>query len=714
MKKRPVAYMLAIVGCLALIICTLKTSQAQNDAAQRLFQEGIFQMEAMGDFATAIEIFEKLVSEHPGNKPLASRALLMKGRCHEILGRGEAEKAYNRILEEYGDQREVVNEARARLMALTERTRLTGHTGMLMRKVWEGCGTCELISISADERHVAYSECESGDLFTSNLGTGQTRQLTSKGPRTESTSYALYPVFSPDGSSIAYTWQDDNNVCSIHVYDLENDEDDVILDGKDFTFAQALAWSPDGKSIILMQYSNEKTHLGLFSLEEKVLTSLKSFDARFSPANIAFSPDGKFFAYDHYEGDGQGYLHIYCAELENNVHHELVIHPSENIACGWTPDGSQLVFISDRTGISALWTIAVTEGKAAGMPEMLKTDISQAITPFLMTESGSFIYGLESGGLDVYKATFNPEETEAFGPPVKISHRYQGYNRIATWSNDGNQIAYTAARKKRQVHFNNAVVIQEVKTGIERELILEGNSLFDFPRWSYNDSSIAVTAIYLRDRPTYHALLILNAATGKITDTIRGNDSELVVNPNWSWDGKHMYFNRRDLLTIRTVLMARNLETGEEKVLYDPTASYGLNSTDSFTRPAYSPDHEILVFAFISYINQRSDLYMIDLKADDPQPSILLSAQSPEVVGRVILFDEEQVYFLKSWLDDEGFRRDYEIWTINIFSKETRKIAKIPAEFQNISLHPDGKTALFNMGIRNNPCEIWAIDNLLP
>jgi outer membrane protein assembly factor BamD (BamD/ComL family) len=84
MKKRPVAYMLAIVGCLALITCTLKTSQAQNDAAQRLFQEDIFQMEAMGDFTAAIEIFEKLVSEYPGNKPLASRSLLMAGHLPRV------------------------------------------------------------------------------------------------------------------------------------------------------------------------------------------------------------------------------------------------------------------------------------------------------------------------------------------------------------------------------------------------------------------------------------------------------------------------------------------------------------------------------------------------------------------------------------------------------------------------------------------------------
>ncbi|MBW6481166.1 MAG: hypothetical protein K0B37_17185, partial [Bacteroidales bacterium] len=84
----------------------------------------------------------------------------------------------------------------------------------------------------------------------------------------------------------------------------------------------------------------------------------------------------------------------------------------------------------------------------------------------------------------------------------------------------------------------------------------------------------------------------------------------------------------------------------------------------------------------------------------------------PEVIRRALSFDGEEVVFIKSRLDEKNVQRDFELCSINIISEEARKIIDIPIEFRLFSLHPDGKTAVFNMGLHNNPCEIWAIDNL--
>ncbi|MBW6478612.1 MAG: tetratricopeptide repeat protein [Bacteroidales bacterium] len=700
----------------ALIMCMLTPLHAQNDAAQRLYQEGIFQMEAMGDFNAAIQIFEKLVSDYPYNKPLASRALLMAGRCHEKLGRAEAEKAYKRILEEYSDQREIVNEARVRLMAISDRSMQEIYTGMITRKVWKGSDHCSLNDISADEEYVAFTDWATGDLALSELATNQTRRLTNKESWSESSAYALLPVFSYDGKYIAYTWSDNNDEYSLRMIDLESAEVQVLLQDKGL-YVQPLEWAPDGKSIILLNNENyENYKLWQYFFEEDSLSLLKSFSEYFHPEKVAFSPDGKYIAYDHYSREPENRLNIYSIDLESKEQYELVIHPSENFACGWTPDGSQLIFISDRTGINAIWTIPVEEGKAAGIPEILKTDVSFSITPIRFTESGSFYYGVNSGSRDVYIASFNPEETEPFGPPEKISQQHEGLNRIAAWSSDGRFIAYTATRNKRDVTRSNAVIIHNVETGQNRNLILDLRMVFDYIAWSPDNKLIAVSAIYYKAGQQFQGLFILNTATGEITEMIEeGLIQKFLFKPAWSGDGKFLYYISRDQTDLQYFLTERNMQTGRQKVLLELSEDIVGTGNNWLTfELVYSSNENMLTFSRIATTEKRSDLFIIDLKDNTPKPRAIHTVYYPEVIRRALSFDGEEVVFIKSRLDEKNVQRDFELCSINIVSEEVRKIIDIPIEFRLFSLHPDGKTAVFNMGLLNNPCEIWAIDNLLP
>ena len=707
-----------IISLTALIICILNPLHAQNDAAQRLYQEGIFQMEAMGDFSAAIELFEKLVSEHPENKPLASRALLMAGRCHEKLGRQEAGKAYKRILEEYSDQREVVSEARVRLMALSERVRPAEYTDMFIRKVWQAPGLCERVSPSPDERFIVFTDSSTGDLALMELATGQTRLLTNKGIYSESSEYAFFPFFSSDGRYIAYTcipyeWDDENRFCGLRVFDLETGALKMLMAGNYF-YLRALEWSPDGKSIALIKRSKEKTFLGLYYFEGDSLSIIRSFDEYFNPVKIAFSPDGKFIAYDHCYGKEKNWLGIYSVNLETREHYVLLTHPSENFVCGWTADGSQIVFISNRTGINSIWTIPVSEGKAAGPPQMIKTDISLAVTPIRLTESGSFYYGIDSGGRDVFTATFNPDDPEPFGQPSGISRRYQGSNRAAAWSGDGRFIAFTASREQRKIYFSNAIVILDTETGRERDFILDAGPVADNISWSPDDEFVAFRSSYLKNHQYHTAIFILNAATGEINDTIKGCNASFFTDPVWSKDGKKMYFFKGYIRQMRNILVERNMETGREKILYEPTDHENGQGTKRYSYyMMYFSDDSLLLYSRRSVIEKKSDLFITDLKSNTHEPRILLTTKAPQVIRRSSSFNGDQVFFIKSRIDQMELPDD-ELWTINIHTEDIRKISAIPEGFKNLSIHPGGNKVLFNMGPRSNACEIWVIENLLP
>jgi len=690
--------------------------QARDDAAQRLYQEGIFQMEAMGDFSAAIELFEKLVSEHPENKPLASRALLMAGRCHEKLGQEEAEKAYNRILEEYSDQREIVNEARTRLMALPQLARLAEHTGMLTRKVWQGLDGCYRVNPSPNLKYIAFRERLSGNLAILEPETGKTRRLTNKEYGLYWGERANFPVFSPDGKVIAYTWYDKDLVCGLRLFDMESSKIRVLLENEDFLRLQAFEWSPDGKAIVLLIKTVDKElMLCLYRIEEDTLTQLKSFDEHFSPVKIAFSPNGRYIAYDHYGSSNRNYRSIFTIDLEYNKVYELVTHPSENFVCGWSPDGSQLVFISNRTGVNAIWTIPVSEGKTAGSPQMLKTDISLAVTPISLTESGSFYYGIDSGGRDVFTATFNPDDPEPFGQPSGISRRYQGSNRAAAWSGDGRFIAFTASREQRKIYFSNAIVILDTETGRERDFILDAGPVADNISWSPDDEFVAFRSSYLKNHQYHTAIFILNAATGEINDTIKGCNASFFTDPVWSKDGKKMYFFKGYIRQMRNILVERNMETGREKILYEPTDHENGQGTKRYSYyMMYFSDDSLLLYSRRSVIEKKSDLFITDLKSNTHEPRILLTTKAPQVIRRLSSFNGDQVFFIKSSLERQYGLSDDELWSIDIHTEKILKISAIPEGFKNLSIHPGGNKVLFNMGPRSNACEIWVIENLLP
>lgn len=104
---------------ITLVILTSITT-AQQNKAEKLYQQGIYEMEGKGDYAKAIESFNRVLTQFPREKVTGAKALLNIGRCYEKLGKNEAQKAYERIIREFKDQTQVVAEARMRLAVLKQ------------------------------------------------------------------------------------------------------------------------------------------------------------------------------------------------------------------------------------------------------------------------------------------------------------------------------------------------------------------------------------------------------------------------------------------------------------------------------------------------------------------------------------------------------------------------------------------------------------------
>ena len=98
-----------------LLAVVLPASGAKAKSASVLLQEGLYAEEMKGDLDAAIKTYERVLKDFPGNRPVAAKALLHIGLCYEKLGKQEALDAYERVIDQYPEQQEIVKAAMERI-----------------------------------------------------------------------------------------------------------------------------------------------------------------------------------------------------------------------------------------------------------------------------------------------------------------------------------------------------------------------------------------------------------------------------------------------------------------------------------------------------------------------------------------------------------------------------------------------------------------------
>jgi len=113
---KPFAASLAVVASVTMLLAVRSAVIAQAPTkAQAAFKAAMDKETVEGDLKGAIEQYKKLAQS--SDRALAARALIQMAGCYQKLGDAEARKIYEQIVRDYGDQREAVTIARARLGA---------------------------------------------------------------------------------------------------------------------------------------------------------------------------------------------------------------------------------------------------------------------------------------------------------------------------------------------------------------------------------------------------------------------------------------------------------------------------------------------------------------------------------------------------------------------------------------------------------------------
>jgi Tol biopolymer transport system component len=574
-------------------------------------------------------------------------------------------------------------------------------TQLVSRRLWAGPLVDVLGAPSADGTLLSHVDWMTGDQAVRDLRTGESRHLTDKGSWWESTEFALFSVFSPQGDEIAYAWFNEDWRFDLRIVGLDGSEPRLLFSDDSVDYVQPEAWSRDGEQILASIAKMDGTnHIVLISATDGSVRSLKALDWR-APARMDLSPDGQFIVYDLEQEDDPENRDLFVLASDGSDEHRLVEHPANDFLFGWTPDGEHVLFGSDRGGTVGAWLLQVEDGEAVGEPTVVRPDMWR-VWPIGFARDGSFFYSVNTSTRDVYTASMDLATGELLAAPTTVSRRNLGETFRADWSPDGRYLAYISTHGPLPGAFDRrSVTIQSVESGEARELKPE---LFRFGglRWTPDGRSFLMPG---QDEQHEGGLFRVDVQTGEAEALLHAGTGEQLRSHELSPDGETLFYTMMFMQQQENRLIRRELESGHEEVLHRVAAP-------SFqTWNAVSPDGQAVAFKrFDEGVGDR--LLVMPTAGGEPRELIRFEAGG-EVSLRDILWspDGQHVLYTQSREVDPS-EQMVELWRISAEGGAPHKLDLAVAGMGDIRIHPDGRRIAFDAG--TSSAEVWVMQNFLP
>ena len=696
-----------LVVLAVLMAAAVGLSNMAPPSQQEQFEKALAMEEVQGKLQDAITLYQKIVDES-GDQVLAAKALLQMGKCYEKLGRDEASKTYQRILDEYSQQLQEVKLARERLAALRKPT--ADDSGPVTRRVWAGPKTDFFGSVSPDGKYISFVDWETGDLAVRDLEKGINRRLTNKGSWESSGEEAEKAIWSPDSKQIAYLWWTLEGY-EIRLIDIDDPTPRIFYRCKnDQEYIEPYDWSSDGRYILAILNRDGGKQIVLMSVTDAVVRTLKTLLPGPGLSRAVISPDGQYVVYDYVQNEYSLTHDIFLISIKVGNEIPLVEYPTDDVVLGWSPDGKWLMFLSNRRGSIDAWAIKTEDGKPMGDPVILKSAVGP-ITPLGITRNGSLFFGVAGGSQDVYLAKLDSETGNILGSPTKFIKNFEGFNRSPQYSPDGKYLAYISKKagmlsSMEPRRWGYYLYVRSLETGgdkeYQRELMQLGLTRVDFPRWSPDGRSLL---LYGRDRKGLYGIYHINLETGKTVCVLQGKEQyNGPIAVGWLDDNNFLCMHDTQIPSCIGICV-RNLENGSEKIL--------LKASTDRVMAAVSPDRR-----WVSVLeNYPADKYTLQI----------LSADSGEVKQLIELNQTEGPIWMRyTWSADSKYifysRRvgtqsnKWQVWRISIDGGQPQKTGlEMPGSINEISAHPDGKHLVFQGTDPESaaPAEVWVMENFL-
>ncbi len=291
-----------------------------------------------------------------------------------------------------------------------------------------------------------------------------------------------------------------------------------------------LAWSVDGKFLFTSGRTTPELPMTIMRIsvdtgeQQSVTSPSRDLAGDVGPA---MSPDGRSLAFVRLKGSGIG--DIYMASLSGEPpaagHASQVTTEEADLSTpAWTPDGRELIFSSNRTGWRELWRV-----KAAPSPQPVRlAGVGENASDVAISPLGRhLVYGRVADNGTLWKIPINAGKG---GKPVLVTATTARLT-YPDYSPDGKRLAFQSARSGV-----NELWLCDADGSNSAQLTSFGSGASGMPRWSPDGHTIAFDRNLSGNWDVYTIRSDGGRPVRLTTD--RAND----VNPNWSRDGRWIYF----------------------------------------------------------------------------------------------------------------------------------------------------------------------------
>ena len=365
---------------------------------------------------------------------------------------------------------------------------------------------------------------DSFDIYVKLIGAGPRLLLTSHPGRDSS------PSWSPDGTQIGFTRRHQGESAIYLIPALGGPERKVQSHGlRSYYGSSVVAWSPDGNSRAFADKASDQDIPSLFLLS---LETLERRRVTWPPAQSfgdwypAFSPDGKILAFTRWTSEGVNDVYV-VATTGGEPTRLTFDNTSVNGLC-WTPEGTSILFFSERGGGQRLWRIPASGGtpEALALGDEKALQVGVGSPPAIARDGRRLAYAqTESVDTNIWRVEVPRWSDRGSSPARFISSTRM--DSAAQYSPDGTRVAFESSRSS-----NYEIWVCDSEGANARQLTSIGGGT---PRRSPDGRSIAFDA-----HPEGHSdIYIIDAGGGRPRRLTTDASNDVV--PSWSRDGRWIY-----------------------------------------------------------------------------------------------------------------------------------------------------------------------------
>jgi TolB protein len=227
--------------------------------------------------------------------------------------------------------------------------------------VWSPDGT--RIAFHTDRDATEADRWENYNIYVMNADGANLVQVT------DDSAGEFFPDWSPDGSRLVFSRQNDNGSGRhLVVIDLATGTEEQLTDPT--SDADIPAWSPDGTQVAFSgkvsgdcTWEDTDCNIAIFTINADGTGLTQLTDATGIDSFPDWSPNGREIAFHTTRTDPtSGRWDIYVMNFDGREVFALTDYPGADQFPAWSPDGTWVLFQSDRSGTAHLYTLQGTDG----------------------------------------------------------------------------------------------------------------------------------------------------------------------------------------------------------------------------------------------------------------------------------------------------------------------------------------------------------------